>query len=129
MTLAGLFGECRQLAVQHIMFDPDWHAACPMCTQFTNEFTDALVTQLRSRDTAFAMVCRAPLAKIEAYRAGRGWTVPWCSSYGSDFNYDFQATLDPARPQPYYNYRAETLPDGEQSCELPGADTAWAHRC
>jgi predicted dithiol-disulfide oxidoreductase (DUF899 family) len=121
VTLAGLFGECRQLAVQHIMFDPGWDAGCPRCTQFTNEFTDALVMRLRSRDTAFAMVCRAPVARIEAYRAGRGWTVPWYSSYGCDFNYDFQVTLDLARAQPYYNYRVETLPDGERSCELPGA--------
>jgi predicted dithiol-disulfide oxidoreductase (DUF899 family) len=121
VTLAGLFGECRQLAVQHIMFDPDWEAGCPRCTQFTDELTEALVKRLRSRDTAFAMVCRAPLAKIEAHWAGRGRTVPWYSSYGNDFNYDFQVTLDPDLHQPQYNYRIETLADGERSCELPGA--------
>ena len=60
--LAGLFGDCQQLFVHHIMFGPDWDAACPSCTEYTSEFTGALITRLRSRDTAFAMVCRAPLA-------------------------------------------------------------------
>ena len=99
VTLAGLFGECRQLVVHHIMFGPDWDAACPSCTEYTSEFADALIARLRSRDTAFAMVCRAPQDKIAAYTAGRGWVLPWYSSYGSDFNYDFQVTLDKSVPQ------------------------------
>jgi predicted dithiol-disulfide oxidoreductase (DUF899 family) len=83
---------------------------------------DALIDRLRSRDTAYAMVCRAPLAKIDAYRAGRGWVVPWYSSYGSDFNYDFQVTLDESAGQRDYNYRPEPgLLDGGQPAELPGA--------
>lgn len=122
VALAGLFGECRQLYVQHVMFGPDWDAACPSCTEFTSEFTGALIQRLRSRDTALAMVCRAPLAKIKAYTAGRGWAVPWYSSYGSDFNYDFGVALDKAAGQVTYNYRPEPqLIDGERSCELPGA--------
>jgi predicted dithiol-disulfide oxidoreductase (DUF899 family) len=96
VTLARLFGDCGQLVVQHVMFGPDWDAACPSCTEFTSELTGALVARLRARDTAYAMVCRAPMAKIEAYRAGRGWAVPWYSSHGSDFNYDFGVTLDKA---------------------------------
>jgi predicted dithiol-disulfide oxidoreductase (DUF899 family) len=122
VTLARLFGECGQLVVQHVMFGPDWDAACPSCTEFTSELTDALVARLRARDTAYAMVCRAPMAKIEAYRAGRGWAVPWYSSHGSDFNYDFGVTLDKAAGQVTYNYRPEPeLADDERSCELPGA--------
>jgi predicted dithiol-disulfide oxidoreductase (DUF899 family) len=122
VTLAGLFDESRQLVVQHVMFGPDWDAACPSCTEFTSELTGALVARLRSRDTAYAMVCRAPMAKIEAYRAGRGWAVPWYSSYRSDFNYDFGVTLDKAAGQVTYNYRPEPdLADGGRSCELPGA--------
>jgi predicted dithiol-disulfide oxidoreductase (DUF899 family) len=122
VTLAELFGDRRQLVTYHVMFGPDWDAACPSCTEFTSEFTDALLERLRSRDTAFAMVCRAPLARIEAYRAGRGWVLPWYSSYGSDFNYDFQVTLDKSVPQLDYNYRPEPdLLDGAQSTELPGA--------
>jgi predicted dithiol-disulfide oxidoreductase (DUF899 family) len=122
VTLAGLFGDCRQLFVHHIMFGPDWDAGCPSCTEYTSEFTEALITRLRSRDTAFAMVCRAPLAKIEAWTAGRGWALPWYSSYGSDFNYDFGVTLDRAAGQVTYNYRPEPdLAGGDRPAELPGA--------
>jgi predicted dithiol-disulfide oxidoreductase (DUF899 family) len=121
-SLAELFGDRSQLIVHHVMFGPDWDAACPSCTAFTSELTRALVERLRSRDTAFAMVCRAPLDKIEAWTAGRGWAVPWYSSYGSDFNYDFQVTLDGAAGQVTYNYRPEPdAVDGERSVELPGA--------
>jgi predicted dithiol-disulfide oxidoreductase (DUF899 family) len=104
------------------MFGPGWDAACPVCTEFTSELTGALVARLRARDTAYAMVCRAPLAKIEAYTAGRGWAVPWYSSYGSDFNYDFGVTLDKAAGLLTYNYRPEPdLTAGDQPAELPGA--------
>jgi predicted dithiol-disulfide oxidoreductase (DUF899 family) len=120
-TLAGLFGPARQLIIQHIMFGPDWAAACPSCTHAIEELSDGLLAHLRDRDTAFALVSRAPLAKIEAYRTSRGWTVPWYSSYGSDFNYDFQVTLDVSVPQLDYNYRPQPdLLDGQQSTEMPG---------
>ena len=122
VSLADLFEDCRQLYVHHVMFGPEWEAGCPSCTQYTSELTAALITRLRSRDTAFAMVCRAPLDKIEAYTAGRRWAVPWYSSYGSDFNYDFAVTLDPAAGQVTYNYRPEPgLAGGEMPAELPGA--------
>jgi predicted dithiol-disulfide oxidoreductase (DUF899 family) len=120
-TLAGLFGDSRQLIIQHIMFDPDWDAACPSCTNAIDEIFDGLLAHLRDRGTAFILVSRAPLTKIEAYRTGRGWTVPWYSSYGSNFNYDFQVTLDASIPQLYYNYRPEPdLLGGERSTEMPG---------
>lgn len=64
---------------------------------------------------------RAPLAKIKAYRTSRGWTVPWYFSYGGEFNYAFQVTLDQSIPQLHYNYRPEPdLLGGERSTELPG---------
>ena len=122
VTLAGLFGDRRQLVVHHIMFGPDWDAPCPTCTTFMNELPGAALARMRARDTAFALISRAPLAKIEACRASRGWTVPWYSSHGSDFNYDFQVSLDASIPQLEYNYRQEPgLPGGERSCEMPGA--------
>jgi predicted dithiol-disulfide oxidoreductase (DUF899 family) len=120
-ALAGLFAGCRQLIVQHVMFGPDWDAACPGCTASVDELSDGVLTHLRSRDTAFTLVSRAPLAKLDAYRASRGWAVPWYSSYGSDFNYDFQVSLDASVPQVQYNYRPEPeLLDGERSSEMPG---------
>jgi predicted dithiol-disulfide oxidoreductase (DUF899 family) len=120
-ALAGLFGDSSQLIIQHVMFGPDWDAACPGCTASVDEVSDGLLTHLRSRDTVFALVSRAPLAKLEAYRSSRGWTVPWYSSFGSDFNHNFQVTLDQSVPQLQYNYRAEPdLLGGEQSSEQPG---------
>jgi predicted dithiol-disulfide oxidoreductase (DUF899 family) len=121
VTLAGLFGDSRQLIVQHVMFGPDWDAACPGCTSGIDETADGVLAHLRTRDTTFVLVSRAPLDKLEKYRAVRGWTIPWYSSYGSDFNYDFQATLDRDRQQLVYNYREE--PDmvaEEPSTEVPG---------
>ena len=74
-----------------------------------------------ARDTLFVRVPGAPLAKLRTYADSRGWTIPWYSSLGSDFNYDFQVTLDASRPQLDYNYRPvpEAL-GGEDSTELPG---------
>lgn len=121
VTLAGLFGDRRQLIVQHVMFGPDWDAACPGCTASIDEISRGLLDHLRSRDTEFAMVSRAPLDKLEKYRSVRGWTVPWYSSHDSDFNYDFQATLDSGRNLVAYNYRDEpSLLEDEPSTEVPG---------
>ena len=119
--LATLFGDSRQLIIQHIMFGPGSDAPCPSCTNAVDELSDGLLAHLQARDTAFALVSRAPLARLEAYRLSRGWTVPWYSSYGSDFNYDFQVTLDASVPQLYYNYRPEPdLLGGQQTTEMPG---------
>ena len=122
IPLAGLFGDSRQLIVQHVMFDPAWDAACPGCTASIDELSAGTLAHLRSRDTAFALVSRAPLAKLQKYQASRGWTVPWYSSHGSDFNYDFQVTLDKSIPQLEYNYRPEPgiLEGDETSAEMPG---------
>jgi predicted dithiol-disulfide oxidoreductase (DUF899 family) len=121
VSLTGLFGDKRQLIVQHVMFGPDWDAACPGCTAGIDETSEGTLAHLRTRDTAFVLVSRAPLDKLEKYRAARGWTIPWYSSYGSDFNYDFQATLDKDRQQLVYNFRDEPdlLVDAD-STEVPG---------
>lgn len=85
VTLAGMFGSCRQLIVHHIMFGPDWDEPCPSCRNFMDELSAGLIAHLHDRDTAFALVSRAPRAKIEAYQASRGGTVElaatWYSSY------------------------------------------------
>ncbi len=121
VTLAGLFGDSRQLIVQHVMFGPDWDVACPGGTAAIDEISDGLLAHLRSRDTALVLVSRAPLDKLEKYRAVNGWTVPWYSSYGSDFNYDFQATVDSTRQQFVSNYRDEPDLLGDRaSTEVPG---------
>ena len=122
VTLAGLFGDRMQLVVQHIMFGPDWDAACPKCTNFMNELSPPVLDRLRECQTAYALVSRAPLAKLEAYQSSKGWRLPWYSSSSSDFNYDFQVTLDESMGQLTYNYRPEPdLPAGNRSVEMPGA--------
>src|SRR5271170_675310 len=82
MTLADMFGDCSQLIVDHVMFPADWEAACSGCSAGTEVVNDRLLAQLRSRDTALVMVSIAPIAKLAAYRAAKGWTVPWYSSLG-----------------------------------------------
>jgi predicted dithiol-disulfide oxidoreductase (DUF899 family) len=121
VTLAELFGERSQLIVQHVMFQPEWDAACPGCTASIDVVPEKLLDQVRSRDTAFVLVSRAALAKLEAYKAARGWVVPWYSSADSDFNYDFHATLDKSRGSVEYNYRdlSEKLEDDEAD-DVPG---------
>ena len=120
-SLGDLFGDETQLIVQHVMFGPDWDAACPGCTAAVDELSEGTLTHVRSRDTGFVLVSRGPLDKLQAYAASRGWTVPWYSSLGSDFNYDFQVTLDKNRPQLDYNYRSEAGALGDaDTTELPG---------
>ena len=98
------------------MFGPDWDAACPGCTAGVDELADGVLTHLRSRDTEFVLVSRAPLGKLQGYAASRGWMVPWYSSYGSDFNYDFQVTADQSVAPVEYNFRtAQELTDRGQS--------------
>jgi predicted dithiol-disulfide oxidoreductase (DUF899 family) len=120
--LAEMCGNARQLIVQHVMFDPSWDGPCPGCTAGVDEISDGMLTHLRSRDTEFALVSRAPMPKLQKFQAGRGWTVPWYSSHGSDFNYDFQATVDKSVPQVDYNFRSvlEMIADDEAPEELPG---------
>ena len=118
--LGDLFGGSRQLIIQHIMFGPDWEAACPGCTAFLDELAPAALAHIRSRDTAFAGVSRAPLAKIAAYQASRRWQFDWYSSYGSDFNYDFQVTIDPAVAAPVYNYEPQAGKADPIAGEMPG---------
>jgi predicted dithiol-disulfide oxidoreductase (DUF899 family) len=105
-TLLDLFEGRRQLIVVHFMFDPGWEDGCASCTAGADEMSPGLLAHLHARQTTLAYVARAPLAKIERYKAKRGWTFPWYSSYGSDFNYDFHVTLDESVAPVEYNYRS-----------------------
>jgi predicted dithiol-disulfide oxidoreductase (DUF899 family) len=105
VRLLDLFEGRRQLIVQHFMFDPSWDDGCPSCSAGADEISPGLLNHLHSRDTTFAAVSRAPIEKIEAYKAKKGWTFPWYSSYGSDFNYDFHVTLDESVAPVEYNFR------------------------
>jgi predicted dithiol-disulfide oxidoreductase (DUF899 family) len=105
VTLRDMFEGRRQLIVQHFMFDPSWEDGCPSCTYLLDELGH--LPHLHEKDTTFAVVSRAPLPKLEAYKRKRGWTVPWYSSYGSDFNYDFHVTMDESVAPVEFNYRTK----------------------
>ncbi|HEV7526485.1 MAG TPA: DUF899 domain-containing protein [Acidimicrobiia bacterium] len=107
VRLLDMFEGRRQLVLVHFMFDPSWDDGCPSCTAGADEVADGFVRHLNARDTSLVYVSRAPLAKIERYKAKRGWTFPWYSSFGSDFNYDFHVTLDASVVPVEYNYRTE----------------------
>jgi predicted dithiol-disulfide oxidoreductase (DUF899 family) len=117
--LLDLFEGRLQLIVGHFMFDPRWDDGCPSCSAGADEMSDGLREHLHRRDTTLAYVSRAPLAKIEDYKARKGWTFPWYSSYGSDFNYDFHATLDASVAPLEYNFSPLDV-DWEQPFEMPG---------
>ncbi len=101
--LRDLFGPHRQLVVYHFMFAPDWEQGCKSCSYVLDNLAGSLL-HLGAADTAFAVVSRAPLAKLEAFRARMGWDVRWLSSGDGPFNYDFHVTLDDTRGSVEYNY-------------------------
>ncbi len=103
VSLLDLFEGRRQLITYHFMFDPDWDAGCPSCSFLVDAFPHP--AHLNARATTLVAVSRAPQPKIAAYRARMGWTFPWYSSFGGDFNYDFHATLDESVAPVEYNYR------------------------
>lgn len=129
VSLTDLFDGRSQLIVRHFMFDPGWEDGCPSCTSAMDEMAPGHFEHLAGRDTAFAAVSRAPIAKIERYKATRGWTFPWYSSFSSDFNYDFHVTLDESVAPLEYNYRSPEehaaagtswYVEGDQPMERPG---------
>ena len=128
-TLADLFKGKSQLVVQHFMFDPSWDEGCPSCTAGTDELSPGFFEHLHVRDTSYAMVSRAPLSKLERWKKARGWDLPWYSSNGSDFNYDFGVTIDESRGYGTYNYRSldeyaalgqESMKTSDQPYDMPG---------
>ena len=106
VTLADLFDGRGQLVVYHFMFDPSWDEGCLHCSYWADNFEGAPV-HLKARDVTLAAVSRAPFAKIAAYKRRMGWSFPWVSSSGTDFNYDFGVSFTPearADGTAVYNY-------------------------
>lgn len=91
-SLADLFGGRSQLLIYHFMFGPDYSAGCPSCSAIADSF-GGFVVHLAHHDVTLSALSRAPLAKLQAYKRRMGWTFPWASSYGGDFNFDFQVSF------------------------------------
>jgi predicted dithiol-disulfide oxidoreductase (DUF899 family) len=114
VPLVDLFEGRRQLIVYHVMFDPAGTTACKHCSCVMDNIAGSLI-HLTARDTSFAAISRAPIAKIEPFKRRMQWAFPWVSSFKNDFNYDYHVTLDPDKGSTVYNYR--TL---DYRGELPG---------
>jgi predicted dithiol-disulfide oxidoreductase (DUF899 family) len=128
VSLADLFRGRSQLLVYHFMFGPDYVAGCPSCSAIADGF-NGFVTHLANHDVMLGAVSRAPLAKLQAYKRRMGWTFPWASSLGSDFNFDFNVQLTEGSYE--YNYRpgpALQMPGNEapvsQHATMCGTDAA-----
>ncbi|MCI0607149.1 DUF899 domain-containing protein [bacterium] len=108
-SLADLFQGRSQLLLYHFMFGPDYTAGCPACSAIADGF-NGFVVHLANHDVMLWAVSRAPLAKLQAYKRRMGWTFPWASSFGSDFNFDFSVGFTEEQQRKgsiEYNYRSE----------------------
>ena len=108
-SLADLFRGRSQLLVYHFMFGPDYVAGCPSCSAIADGF-NGVVVHLANHDVTLSAVSRAPLAKLQAYKRRMGWSFPWASSSGEDFNFDFNVSLTEKQQREgtvEYNYRRE----------------------
>jgi predicted dithiol-disulfide oxidoreductase (DUF899 family) len=132
-SLLDLLEGRLQLIIYHFMWL--WDAGkprdegCPSCSAWADQIARGHLTHLHARGTTLALVSRAPLARIEPFKNRMGWTLPWYSSFGSDFNYDFHVTLDESVAPLEYNYRSKAEHEragtsyyfeGEQPFDLPG---------
>lgn len=116
--LSDLFGGRSQLIVYHFMLGPGWAEGCPSCS-FLADHIDGALPHLNARDVTLAVVSRAPLAQIEAFKKRMGWRFPWVSSFDSDFNYDYHVSFteeEMAKGAVYYNYKMQEF----GSEEAPG---------
>jgi len=115
-SLADLFAGRSQLVIYHFMFGPNWKEGCPSCSYLADGF-DGAIPHLAARDTTFLVVSRAPFAEIEAFKKRMGWNFKWVSSFGSDFNYDYQVSQskeEAGKDKVYYNYEMTEFPAEER---------------
>jgi predicted dithiol-disulfide oxidoreductase (DUF899 family) len=128
-SLAELFRGRSQLLVYHVMFGPEYTAGCPACSAIADGF-DGFVVHLANHDVTLCAVSRAPIEKLQAYKRRMGWSFPWASSFGSDFNFDFQAGYTEAQERSgvvEYNFRPT---DATTSLEAGKEGTSTdAERC
>lgn len=116
VSLADLFKGRSQLLVYHFMFGPDYKAGCPSCSAIADGI-DGVAVHLANHDVMLWAASRAPLAKLRAYKRRLGWTFPWASSLGGDFNFDFSVSVTEEQQREgvvEYNYRRGDAMDAAQ---------------
>ena len=114
VSLEVLFRGRSQLLVYHFMFGPDYKAGCPSCSAIADGF-DGFAVHLAHHDVLLTAVSRAPFAKLKAFRERMGWTFPWASSFGGDFNHDFSVGFTEEQQRTggiEYNWRREPAMEG-----------------
>ena len=125
-SLADLFRGRSQLLVYHFMFGPDYGAGCPACSAIADGF-NGFAAHLAHHDVMLWAVSRAPLAKIQAYRRRMGWGFPWASSFGSDFNGDFDVFLTGEQERAgVFEYNFRESPVWSPPEDMRGPFDAWA---
>lgn len=115
-TLAQLFDGRSQLMVYHFMLGPGWTEGCPSCSFIADHF-DGMRVHLAARDVTLVAISRATLPEIEAFRRRMGWAFKWMSSFGGDFNFDYQVSKTPEKEvdgKVYYNYEMQAFPSEER---------------
>jgi predicted dithiol-disulfide oxidoreductase (DUF899 family) len=125
-SLRDLFAGRSQLLVYHFMFGPDYAAGCPSCSAIADGF-NGIAVHLAHHDVSLVAVSRAPLTKLLAYRQRMGWTFPWASSGGDDFNFDFNVAVTEEQQRSgdiEYNYRRGTHPMDATPAPEPVAQVA-----
>jgi len=122
-SLADLFCGRSQLLVYHFMFGPDYKAGCPSCSMIADGF-NGFTEHLANHDVMLWAISRAPLAKLQAYRQRMGWTFPWASSQGSDFNADYGVGLSEQQQKEGYEYNFRKNPPMSRS--TPDAPNQFA---
>ncbi|HVW76443.1 MAG TPA: thioredoxin family protein [Alloacidobacterium sp.] len=126
-SLSDLFDGRTQLIVYHFMLGPDWDAGCPGCS-FLCDHVDGALPHLNNHDVMLTAVSRAPLPKIEAYKKRMGWHFPWVSSFGSDFNFDYQVSFrkeDLEKGTAMYNFTVGPPQENAADTELPGMSSFY----
>ena len=122
-ALEDLFDGRSQLAIYHFMFGPGWSEGCPSCSYLADHF-DGMTIHLAHRDVTFAVISRAPIEQIEAFKKRMGWRFHWVSSFETDFNYDYNVSMTPeeqASGKANYNYTVMQFPSEER----PGASVFY----
>ena len=126
-SLSELFDGRSQLIVYHFMLGPGWGEGCPGCS-FLSDHIDGALPHLEHHDVTWTAVSRAPLPEIAAYKNRMGWRFPWVSAFGSDFNYDYQASFTEdqlAKGSVAYNFTDTPVPAGSTGTELPGLSSFY----